>query len=38
MLTKEESEYLRNFNTDTKQNEIDKINELVRGWVENEND
>ena len=38
MLTKEESEYLRNFNTDTNQDEIDNINELVKVWVENEND
>ena len=37
MLTKEESEYLRNFNTDTDQNEIYKINELINGWIENEN-
>ena len=29
MLTEEELEYLRNFNTDTNQDDIDKINELI---------
>lgn len=37
MLTKEELEYLRNFNTDTNQDDLDEINELINGWVENEN-
>ena len=36
MLTEEELEYLRNFNNDTNQDDIDKINELVKGWVEND--
>ena len=29
MLTEEELEYLRNFNNDTNQDDIDKINELI---------
>ena len=29
MLTKEELEYLLNFNNDTNQDDIDKINELI---------
>ena len=36
MLTKEDSEYLRNFNTDTNQDEVDEINELINGWIEND--
>ena len=36
MLTEEELEYLRNFNTDTNQDDLDEINELINGWIEND--